>query len=224
MSWADTAEGVSADIVKALCEALGIHSPSTVMRDEVGVYLAEGIGDGLESYDYTANVSAAAEKIRRTLASALTYTTFYNIGRQAGAGLAAGIRAGSNSATTAITSVAQQIINAVKLALRINSPSRVMRDEVGVMTMRGWTEGIQMEAASTQKAISNAAHYLTDSASGIVSNMNSYDNRTTVNSSSSVNLHVENLQVRDEQDIHALAVEIATLTKNNQRARGLRMA
>lgn len=224
MSWADTAEGVSADIVKALCEALGIHSPSTVMRDEVGVYLAEGIGEGLESYDYTANVSAAAEKIRRTLASALTYTTFYNIGRQAGAGLAAGIRAGSNSATTAITSVAQQIINAVKLALRINSPSRVMRDEVGVMTMRGWTEGIQMEAASTQKAISNAAHYLTDSASGIVSNMNSYDNRTTVNSSSSVNLHVENLQVRDEQDIHALAVEIATLTKNNQRARGLRMA
>lgn len=224
MSWTDTAEDVSANIVKALCDALGIHSPSTVMRDEVGVYLAEGIGEGLESYDYTANVSAAAEKVRRTLASALTCTTFYNIGRQAGAGLAAGIRAGSNSATTAITSVAQQIINAVKLALRINSPSRVMRDEVGVMTMRGWTEGIQMEAASTQKAISNAAHYLTDSASGIVSNMNSYDNRTTVNSSSSVNLHVENLQVRDEQDIHALAVEIATLTKNNQRARGLRMA
>ena len=224
MSWTDTAEDVSADIVKALCEALGIHSPSTVMRDEVGVYLAEGIGEGLESYDYTANVSAASEKIRRTLASALTYTTFYSIGRQAGAGLAAGIRAGSNSATTAITSVAQQIINAVKLALRINSPSRVMRDEVGVMTMRGWTEGIQMEASNTQKAISNAAHYLTDSASGIVSNMNSYDNRTTVNSSSSVNLHVENLQVRDEQDIHALAVEIATLTKNNQRARGLRMA
>ena len=224
MSWTDTAEGVSADIVKALCEALGIHSPSTVMRDEVGSYLAEGIGDGLESYDYTPYVAAASEKIRRTLASALTYTTFYNIGRQAGAGLAAGIRAGSNSATTAITSVAQQIINAVKLALRINSPSRVMRDEVGVMTMRGWTEGIQMEASNTQKAISNAAHYLTDSASGIVSNMNSYDNRTTVNSSSNVNLHVESLQVRDEQDIHALAVEIATLTKNNQRARGLRMA
>lgn len=223
-SWTDTAEGVSADIVKALCEALGIHSPSTVMRDEVGSYLAEGIGDGLESYDYTPYATAASEKIRRTLVSALTYTTFYNIGRQAGAGLAAGIRAGSNSATTAITSVAQQIINAVKLALRINSPSRVMRDEVGVMTMRGWTEGIQMEASNTQKAISNAAHYLTDSASGIVSNMNSYDNRTTVNSSSNVNLHVESLQVRDEQDIHALAVEIATLTKNNQRARGLRMA
>nr|DAE96965.1 MAG TPA: minor tail protein [Caudoviricetes sp.] len=223
-SWTDTAEGVSADIVKALCEALGIHSPSTVMRDEVGAYLSEGIGEGLSNYDYTPYVAAVSEKIRRTLASALTYTTFYNIGRQAGAGLAAGIRAGSNSATTAITSVAQQIINAVKLALRINSPSRVMRDEVGVMTMRGWTEGIQMEASNTQKAISNAAHYLTDSASGIVSNMNSYDNRTTVNSSSSVNLHVENLQVRDEQDIHALAVEIATITKNNQRARGLRMA
>lgn len=224
MSWTDTAEGVSADIVKALCEALGIHSPSTVMRDEVGAYLSEGIGEGLSNYDYTPYVAAVSEKIRRTLAYALTYTTFYNIGRQAGAGLAAGIRAGSNSATTAITSVAQQIINAVKLALRINSPSRVMRDEVGVMTMRGWTEGIQMEASNTQKAISNAAHYLTDSASGIVSNMNSYDNRTTVNSSSNVNLHVESLQVRDEQDIHALAVEIATLTKNNQRARGLRMA
>jgi hypothetical protein len=30
--------------------------------------------------------------------------------------------------------------------------------------------------------------------------------------------------VRDEQDIRALAVEIATLTKRQQRGRGLRMA
>jgi len=37
-------------------------------------------------------------------------------------------------------------------------------------------------------------------------------------------VQVEKLYVRDEQDIRSLAVEIASLTKRQQRGKGLRMA
>lgn len=34
--------------IRQVKASLGIHSPSTIMRDEVGVYLGEGVGEGLE--------------------------------------------------------------------------------------------------------------------------------------------------------------------------------
>ena len=52
----------------------------------------------------------------------------------------------------------------------------------------------------------------------------STDNRKTYNNTSSVNLSGNNFYIRDEQDIRSLAVEIATLTRRQQRGRGLRMA
>ena len=50
------------------------------------------------------------------------------------------------------------------------------------------------------------------------------DNRRTYNNTSSVNLTGNNFYVRDEQDIRSLAIEIAALTKRQQRGKGLRMA
>jgi hypothetical protein len=55
-------------------------------------------------------------------------------------------------------------------------------------------------------------------AAGIGEGMAGYNNN------SSVNLTGNNFYVRDEQDIRSLAVEIATLTRRQQRGRGLRMA
>jgi len=43
------------------------------------------------------------------------------------------------------------------------------------------------------------------------------------NQTSSVNLWGNNFYVRDEQDIRSLAIEIATLTKCQQRSKGLRI-
>ena len=52
----------------------------------------------------------------------------------------------------------------------------------------------------------------------------SYDNRKTYNQSSSVNLSGNTFYIRDEQDVRSLAVEIASLTRRQQRGKGLRMA
>ena len=118
---------------------------------------------------------------------------------------------------------ARSAVNAAKAALKIQSPSRVFRDEVGVMVMKGFGAGIQDEAKAQARIIGNAARFLTSSAQGGVAT-GSADNRRTYNNTSTVNLHVANMSVRDKQDIRSLAVEIAGLTKTQQRGRGLRMA
>ena len=53
---------------------------------------------------------------------------------------------------------------------------------------------------------------------------NSSDNRKTYNNNVSSTIQVQQMVVRDEQDIRSLAVEIATLTRRQQRGKGLRMA
>ncbi len=50
------------------------------------------------------------------------------------------------------------------------------------------------------------------------------DNRQTIRQDSSVNLTGNSFYIRSDRDIHDLAVEIATLTRTQQRGRGLRMA
>ena len=52
----------------------------------------------------------------------------------------------------------------------------------------------------------------------------SNDNRHTYNNSVNSTIQVEQLVVRDEQDVHSLAVEIASLTCRQQRGRGMRLA
>ena len=84
--------------------------------------------------------------------------------------------------------------------------------------------GVLLESKAQAKTIQNAARFLTDEAkSGSVAYSTS-DNRRTYNQQSSVNLSGNTFYVRDEQDIRSLAVEIATLTKRQQRGKGLRMA
>lgn len=50
-----------ATFIKSIKEFLGIHSPSTVFRDEIGVYLGEGIAEGM--IQSTPAITAAAQGI-----------------------------------------------------------------------------------------------------------------------------------------------------------------
>lgn len=45
----DKITGFGASVIKGFKDTLGIHSPSTVMRDQVGKYLAQGLGVGFEN-------------------------------------------------------------------------------------------------------------------------------------------------------------------------------
>ena len=90
--------------------------------------------------------------------------------------------------------------------------------------MKGFGEGVTRETAKQVKTISNAARYLTDAAKESSIGYTQSDNSRTYNSNSSVNFTGSSFYIRDEQDVRSLAIEIASLTRRQQRGRGLRMA
>ena len=92
------------------------------------------------------------------------------------------------------------------------------------MTMEGLGEGVLRETEAQAKIIRNASRFLTDEAQAGAISTTSTDNRRTYNTNVSSTVQVAQMVVRDDQDIRALAIEIASLTRRQQRGRGLRMA
>ena len=217
------AETVAVNLETALNTALGIQSPSTRVKP-VGENVSAGVGVGMTGYDFTSDAASVASNVESAVKGSLTATTLRSAGVNAMAGLRAGIVAGRSGVISAMRSAARAAVNAAKAELKIHSPSEVFEDEVGVMTMRGFGLGVEKEAKEQAKIIRNASRYLTGEArdGAIVSNSN--DNRRTYNQNVSSTIQVQQMVVRDEQDIKSLAVEIATLTRRQQRGRGLRLA
>lgn len=124
---------------------------------------------------------------------------------------------------SAMRSAAQATVIAAKNALKIKSPSRVFRDEIGVMTMKGFGQGVLSESKAQARVIRNAARFLTDETKkGAIIGDNTTNNRT-YDQSSTITLTGKTLSIRNEQDIYALATEIAALTRRQQRGKGLKM-
>jgi TP901 family phage tail tape measure protein len=218
--WDSSAETVASDLETALNSAFVIHSPSQRMKP-IGENAAAGIAAGAAEYDFSATGSSVAAALETAVSTGLTLRS---VGVNAIAGLAAGIRAGTFSVTSAMRTAARSAVNAAKNALVIKSPSHVFRDEVGVMTMKGFGEGILEESKNQARIIRNASRYLTEEAKESAIAYGRTDNRKTYNQQSSVNLSGNTFYIRDDKDVQALAIEIASLTKRRQIGRGLRMA
>lgn len=210
--------------LEALNEAADINSPSKRMKP-TGGYIAAGVGAGMAEYDFSSDAAATVGNLDTALTAAFTASRLRSVGLNAMYGMAAGVRAGQASVISAMRTAAQNAVTAAKTALQIHSPSRVFRDEVGAMTMKGFGEGVLQETKEQAQVIRNASRYLTTAAgSSAIAATN--DNRKTYNNDNSTSFSFAGatFQVRSEQDVHDLAVELATLTRRNQRGKGLRMA
>ena len=183
-----------------------------------------GLAGALTAYDMSGAGTTVSANVKNAVSNSLTATSLKSIGTNAMAGLKAGISAGRSGVVSAMQSAARAAVNAAKKELKIASPSRVFRDEIGSMTMKGFGEGVLQESRVQARTIRNAARFLTGEAKEGAIAFGNNDNRKTYNQTSSVNLSGNNFYVRDEQDIRSLAIEIATLTKRQQRGKGLRMA
>ena len=73
-----------------------------------------------------------------------------------------------------------------------------------------------------RKMINEILKYPDDCAGSIMTTSN--DNRRTYNQQSTISFEGSNFYINDRQDAYALAVEIASLTRRQQRGKGLRMA
>lgn len=197
--------------------------PTTLLA-AYGAASVQGIADAMTGYSMSSTGSGIASNVQSAVSTNLTGTTLRSVGVNAMTGLKAGINAGRSGVISAMRSAAQAAVSAAKTALKIKSPSQVFRDEVGVMTLKGFGEGVLTESKAQAKIIRNAARFLTDEArEGAIVN-NATTNHKTYNQSSNVNLSGNTFTIRDEQDIYALATEIAALTRRQQRGKSLRMA
>ena len=104
--------------------------------------------------------TAAGNSYKSSITGALggLYGQLYSIGSYAIQGMAAGIASGSGAVVGAIRSVAAQAVAAAQAALKISSPSKVMRDKVGVWIPAGIAQGIE----NNSKAVFNAFNDLKD--------------------------------------------------------------
>ena len=221
--WSSDAETVAANLQAALNAALGIQSPSTRMKP-TGSNVAAGVGAGMGEHDFTGEASSLAGRLSSAVSAAMPASLLRPAGLNAMLGLTAGINAGRSGVISAMRSAARAAVNAAKSELQIHSPSKVFEDEVGVMTMRGWGRGVLKESKSQAKIIRNAARYLTGEAKAGSITTTSNDNRRTYNQQSTISFEGSNFYINDRQDAYALAVEIASLTRRQQRGKGLRMA
>ena len=217
------AETVASNLETALNTALGIHSPSTRVKP-VGENVSAGVGVGMAGYDFTPDATTLAANVEAAVRGSLTTATLRSAGVNAMAGLRAGIIAGRSGVISAMRSAARAAVNAAKAELKIHSPSQVFENEVGVQAMKGFGLGIEKEAKEQAQIIRNASRYLTGEAREGTIVMGSTDNRRTYNQNVTSTIQVQQMVVRDEQDIRSLAVEIATLTRRQQRGKGLRLA
>lgn len=78
---------------------------------------------------------------------------FYSAGVNASYGLASGINAGSSAAIYAAQSLASRVSATMKNALKIHSPSRVMRDKIGRYIPQGIAKGIEEDSKFVDNAL-----------------------------------------------------------------------
>ena len=211
------ADALAASVETAVASALPGDALSSF-----GTSAAEGLASALSSYSMNTAGASVASGVRTAISTNLTATTLRSAGVNAMSGLRAGILAGRSGVISAMRSAAREAVNAAKKELKIKSPSQVFRDEVGVMTMRGFGAGVLKESREQARIIRNASRFLTGEAREGSIVTNSSDNRKTYNNNVSSTIQVQQLVVRDEQDIRSLAVEIAALTRRQQRGKGLR--
>ena len=196
----------------------------TDAANAVGIDISAGIGDGMSSYSWTDNTSSLIAQIDSELrASAGAHspaTRFIPIGTDIAEGIAQGIINGTGTVTAAVTALAQAAVAAARSALDIHSPSRVFRDDVGKMMMRGLGEGVLESTEEQARIVRNASRYLSgEAASAVVPVTNS---RTNNSYDDSITISGNDFNISSEQDIRDLAREIAVLTKRQQAGKGAR--
>lgn len=129
-------------------------SPSKAFM-RVGVDITEGLVLGINSG--TSEVIKTAKELLQSVIDPFDNTSsdFESIGGDAMSGLNQGLLAGKAQVMATARSIANQVASTMQSALRIHSPSRVMRDDVGFEISGGVAEGILKGRDSIHRALNS---------------------------------------------------------------------
>lgn len=157
--------------VQGFKDALGIHSPSTVMK-EIGTFLIEGLKNGILDNPITNTISTFVGNIKTGFENSLS--TFKTIGSNIVGGIKSGIQGAKSSLQSTVNNIGSTISGGLKNFLGIHSPSRLMRDEIGKFIPLGIAEGIDDETKSIYESISDIKDGILDKAQSVGFDVSSF--------------------------------------------------
>lgn len=155
----DAANWIYEHTIGAILNFFGIRSPSTVMRDKVGKNIVSGIVEGIKSMLSTITNGAQwiFDNTIGRIKGLFQGGSLGDIGRNVVQGIVDGIQSMKNAVENAANWVYDNTVGRVKKWLGIASPSKVMRDEVGIYIAEGLAVGIK-----------DGEHYVAESAEELV--------------------------------------------------------
>ena len=145
-------------LIKSRIEALEAEGPDLLNRyQSLGGDVTTSLADGSLEKSYFLN-----ETMNGIMQSAVTAANshqdeFVQVGENAGNGIAEGIRKSTNAAAAAMKTSSGTVLAAALKAYDIHSPSRVMRDEVGIYIAEGIAVGIEDGTKAVESAIDTLA-------------------------------------------------------------------
>lgn len=148
----ESSKNMANDIKESFTSEMDINSPSRVFN-EYGGFITTGLAEGVDkgTNQPVSSVTNLANQINKPFDSLQSDFTY--IGEMAMSGLNAGLWSGSGSVMATANSIAERVKATIKSALDIQSPSRVMRDEIGRFIPRGIAVGIEADAGIVKKSM-----------------------------------------------------------------------
>ncbi|MEG1752489.1 MAG: tape measure protein, partial [Christensenella sp.] len=132
----------SSAATEALMTELGLP-----MVTDSGSKMVDDISKGVK--DNKLLTEATVKMVTDTKAAAeaqVSASKFDTVGEQMAAGITAGINKGASGVVSALVNAAISAYRAAKKELKINSPSALFRDMIGLQTMKGWALGVEKGA------------------------------------------------------------------------------
>lgn len=130
--------------------------------------LSDGFGGMVETTrsgagDILSEMNTVPPRINNTFSSVIP--SMSSAGRSIMGGLVSGINAGAPNLFNTVISIASRVTNTFSSVLKINSPSRVIRDKIGVAIPEGLAAGIEKGAPQALASASSLANSVVDAAS-----------------------------------------------------------
>lgn len=183
---------------------------SAVNWMNLGTRILNGITNGIKSL-----VSEPVKHIKdivKNVKSAFTDIKWSDIGKNIVKGIANGIKNVAGIIADAAVSAAKSAFEAAKKFLGINSPSTLMRDQIGKFISLGMAEGIEDYSGSAVTAMTDASQAVSDAATVSMNSDVSATGTAGYGGMSGVTINVYGAEGQSAKDI---AEKVADIINNN---------
>ena len=210
---ADRIDDIIPAVISVILKIVEIIVDNVDLIIDAAIKLMIGISKGIVQSipEILTKIVILTVKIRKTLLDLLSPSNIWDVGKQIVKGIWEGISNGFDWFKKKIKGWVGNVMSFIKNLFGIHSPSRVMRDEVGLQIGRGVANGITKSVSDVQNAMS----YLSGK---VQTSFNPVINPTT--NTNPFILQIDKFVNNREQDVQGLAEEMEFYRKQAALAKG----